>query len=418
MRKLAYFLLCLLAYGCQTEADVAPATGNFIRYFGSEYNHNAVLARETDDGLALLSNVDVQSIKDPTKINYKIKFIRTDADGNLLAGGEKNYPEFPEKTEDDTVNFKGASFIALANSGYLIAGERINANGTSDLLLLRLDQEGTLTDSITTSLRTPTTPGTSLHGRAVIQDPDDQNFIVLGWIENNGSNDMYVAKYNAGTLDKMWERQYGAGTSSLVNRLYNSGSYLLWAGSVQASTDKKSSIRFVRAPEDAQTSINGNPITQTEFNQVANDFCPSIGGWSATGSSDVHGDDDILVMKTSNFAEPVFAQVIKKGGSVEEGNSIAQLSDGHLVVLGTADTKDNQKDLYLAKIDGLGARTADGDPGSADPIWEHYFGGADDEAGASVQQMRDGSSILIFGTTSFGRVKKLILMKVNADGNL
>jgi hypothetical protein len=61
MKKIVLFGMLVIALSCKTESEVEPATGTFIRYFGSEKNHTAVLALEADNGFTLLSNVEVQN---------------------------------------------------------------------------------------------------------------------------------------------------------------------------------------------------------------------------------------------------------------------------------------------------------------------------------------------------------------------
>jgi hypothetical protein len=402
MRKLLPILLCIIVFACKTESDVTPAEGTFIRYFGSENNHTAVLAMEVDNGYTLLSNLDIQI---DLIFTNKIQLTRTDPNGNLL--WEKSYPAFEQTLK--TVSLKASSFIPLANSGYLIVGDSIKANGSTDLLLLFLDPEGAVQKMATISLENLPTSTKSLHGRAVIQDSDG-NYLILGKIEGDGTNDMYVAKYSSQTLQPMWERKYGAGTSSLINRLYLDSNNLLWAGSVL--TSDKYDVRIVRAAENSQLPSKGSPLTTPDIDEHANDFCEAFGGWFITGSTNKDVDDDIYYAKVSSNLEKIFSGSIRMTGATDEGNSICQASDGSIIILGTVESGTNQKDLFITKIDANGVLTDDGNP-----IWGFNYGGSDDQVGASVRELSD-KSFLIFGTTSFGRVKKLILMKVTKDGTL
>lgn len=399
MKKLLLILICVIVFSCKTENDVDPSTGSFIRYFGSENKHTAVLALEAGDGYSLLSNVDIQS---NLTFTNKIKFIRTDLNGNLL--WEKSYPAFESRTNAN--NLRSSSFLPLVNSGYLIIGDSIKSNGSTALLLLLIDQEGNLQKSNTISL--DTLNNKSLHGRAVIEDAEG-NLIVLGKIEGDGNNDMYVAKYSAQTLEPIWERRYGAGTSSLINRLYtNSNKNLFWGGSVLTSSTYD--VRIVRAPENSQTVIIGNPIGEPGFNEQAFDFCEASGSWAITGSTNntPNGDDDIYYSKVYNNSQTIFAKSIEseelRGN--DKGNSICAATDGGLTILGTVESASNQKDLYLTKFDASG-----------NELWHYNYGGPDDQEGASVRELKD-ESYLVFGTKTFSGTKKLILMKVNSEGKL
>lgn len=404
MKKiLSLILLAIVAVCCKTESDVEPNAGSFIRYFGSENNVDAKLALEAGGGYALLGNVEIQ---DGAVFNYKIRLIHTDKNGNLE--WQVNYPAF-NPNGDEVGSMSGASFIHLANSGYLIAGDRINADGSTDLLLLRTDLNGNMQDSVTISGTDIALPGASLHGHAVMQleDSNGPYFVALGSIEDGaGDNDMFVGRFSAQDLSLEWKREYGAGSSTLTNRIYtNTSQNLFWAGSV--FTSGHHDIRLVEAPKNSQSPVIGDPIVSPTVDEVASDFCQTVGGWAITGSSNVNGDEDIYILKVSNHAEVLFQTVIEIKGSNDKGNSICPGADGGLAILGTVASVATQQDLFLTKINAI----------NGEKEWELKYGGADNETGASVRTTSDGS-YLVFGTTSFGRARKLMLMKVNQNGQL
>lgn len=402
-RILPYILLAMVAVRCKTESDVEPSSGSFMRYFGSENNLDAKLALEDENGYTLLSNVEIQ---EGAAFKYKIRLIHTDRNGNLQ--WQTNYPAFPLEVDDKSM--KAASFIPLANSGYLIAGDRINADGTTDLLLLRTDLNGNMQDSVTISATDIALPaGASLHGQAVIQLEDNGSyFVALARIENGNGKDMFVARFNTQDLSIQWKRQYGAGSSSLINKLYtNATKNLFWAGSVTSSGH--ADVRLVEAPKDSESPIIGDPIVSPTVDENAIDFCQAVGGWAITGSSNVNGNEDIYLLKVSNNSEVLYEKVIGfEGGRNDRGNSICPGADGGLVILGTVESEETQQDLYLTKRNAI----------DGELIWQVQYRGEDREEGASVRTTSDGS-YLIFGTTYFGdRVRKLMLMKVKQNGQL
>lgn len=400
-RILPYILLAIVAVRCKTESDVEPSSGSFIRYFGSENNLDAKLALEDENGYTLLSNLEIQ---DGAAFNYKIRLIHTDRNGNLQ--WQANYPVF---SESDTSSMKGSSFIPLANSGYLITGDRINADGTTDLLLLRTDLNGNMQDSVTISGTDIALPGASLHGNAVMQLEDNTGayFVALARIDNGNGKDMFVARFNAQDLSIQWKRQYGAGSSSLINKIYtNTSKNLFWAGSVTTSGHRD--VRLVEAPKDSESPIIGDPIVSPTVDEIALDFCQAVGGWAITGSSNASGNEDIYLLKVSNNSEVLYQTTIKfEGERNDRGNSICPGADGGLVILGTVESESTQQDLYLTKRNAI----------TGDMIWEVKYGGEDREEGASVRTTSDGS-YLVFGTTYFGRARKLMLMKVKQNGQL
>jgi hypothetical protein len=412
MKKILFFCVIISVCGCKTEGDVEPANeSTFIRYLGTEDNNSAVLAFETTDGFSLLSNAESEGG------DRKIKFTQTDLYGHTV--WEQNYPSVKR-------NWSAASFIEttdsqLPNSGYLIIGDSIKGNGITDLLLLKIDKQGTLIDSVTISAPNSLI---SLHGRAVMKDPADGNYIVLGNATGDPSpvNDMFVAKLDADDLSIiMWSKEYGAGLSTTTNRIYfNNNQNLFWGGSVRTPSYD---VRLVQVPIGSQSPITGNNIGSPQFDENALDFCQSFGGWAFTGSFKKYDTEDIFVLKVDSkgdtirytpFAEKDYDVRYPKDvgafkgydGQNEKGVSITSTKDDGFVVLGQVSTATKSEDLTIVKLDATGKK-----------VWQYNYGGADRQEAASVRETSDGS-YLIFGTTYFINEKKLMLIKVNRDGKL
>jgi hypothetical protein len=410
MKKLLILLLIPVFFGCTSEENAGVANEKtFIRYLGTEDNNQAVLAVEDNDGYALLSNTDVVSTSGTER---KIKFIHTDLFGHLQ--WEINYPETGKS------NWRAASFIEtsdsqLPNSGYLIIGDSIKSNGSTDLVLLKIDKQGTLVDS---AIISAPTLGASLHGHAVMKDPSDGNYIILGNITSDPApvRDMFIAKLNESDLSVMWSKEYGAGISTTINRLYlDTDQNLLWGGSVFIPPYD---VRLVQAPMGSQSIITGNNIGTAEFDEEAKDFCRSFGGWTFIGYTNKrtelnpNGTQDIYVMKINPTSQsrPDFETAITPEGGEntqnERGVSIAATSDDGFVVLGDATTATKSEDLIIAKLNASGQ-----------VVWQAMYGGADKQEAASIRVTSDGS-YLVFATTYFVNEQKLMLMKVNRNGKL
>jgi hypothetical protein len=417
MKNLLPLLIVVLVWSCKSEKDVDPAnSATFLRYFGSENNHTAVLALEANNGFALLSNVDIP-VGNLGDFKYKIRFIRTDLNGNPI--GHTEYPALntPSPPPDDPKldGYKASSFIAL-DDGYLIIGERINiaeAGSTvipTQLFLQMIDFEGVVQWSDTLG-----SAAGNLHGRGVAKDADG-NFIVLGSItDGSTSDDMFVAKINKDNREVIWRRQYGQGTATLANRLYFYGDQnVCWGGSV---TDLRASadVRLIVAPEDALNANLQNFCCDPVTEEIAVDFCETLGGFAFVGSKrGADGDNDIFFTKISQrgaeLATPELPVDFDHLNDI--GSSICPGVDGGYMILATVEsgsTKGNGKeDYYLLKVDDRGQ------PVEGAGI---TYGGPDKEEGASIRSTSDGS-YLVFGTTTFGNLKKLMLMKVNAEGRL
>lgn len=395
--KILFLMLVTLLVSCKGEDDVAPANeSTFVRYLGTVDNNSAVLALETPQGFALLSNSESeQGIQ-------KIRLTQTDPFGHVLSDGEKNYPGSGENSE----NWKAASFIKL-ESGYLIVGDRIHANGTTDLLLFQTDDNGDPMENrktiITTQDVLPGASGLSLHGRAVMQDTDG-NYLVLAHITGDPSpteEDMIVVRIGQ-DFSLMWTKKYGAGLSTTISRIYsvdsNEGPQLLWGGSVRNATSNRFDVRLIKVPAERESVIVGGPMGEPDFDETAFDLCKSIGGWAFTGATNVGGTDAILVMKVTGTT----AQSFTLEGS--RGVSISSTNDAGLVVLG--ETFGQASDLTIAKLSLSGS-----------VLWQHNYGGSDRQEAASVRQTSDGG-YLVFATTYFVNEKKLMLIKLDRNGKL
>jgi hypothetical protein len=418
---------------CQKEADVSPASGTFIRYFGSENNNDAVLAIESDNGYMLLSNVEIPW--STTSTQRKLRLTKVDVNGEYL--WERTFPEFVND-EIESEGMRGASVSYLPGSGYIVVGDWIKGN-TTELLVLRTDLEGNLTDSVTIS-RTDIADAfgdystANLSGRAIIQaDENGQpSIIALGKV-NNALNDMIVVSLRSADLSMQWNRKYrGNARNEVVNRMFAINSQLFWSATVGVGSDKRD-VRIVEAPMNAESTVQADPnlVTGT-ISESATDFCRTISGWAIIGTSDAFGDNDIFLLRTTTNGIETYKRYNVAYNNIDvsvgapeldtdnyptnegidnpklndEGKSITTDNDGNLLLAGTLETSTNGKEIFLMKLNAV---TNQG-------MWRKTFGGGDTDEAASVRALRDG--YLLFGTTHFGRSRKLVLMKLNQNGEL
>jgi hypothetical protein len=419
MKKVLPFIFyLLLLIGCKTEKDAGPANENtFYRYYGSENSHTAKLALEDNNGYTLLSTVDIP-IGALGDFIHKIRVIRTDVYGNVT--WHKEFPSFEVQDTDSPTSlgfdgYKASSIISLPNSGYLIIGNRINLDESTDLQLLEIDQNGELVSEKRIRFGLGNGAKASLEGSAVTID-ESGNYIVLGRITGNQiQEDMLVAQLNA-NLDSLWSRTYGDGISQPVNRIFTSeNQQISWGASIVLAG--KSDLRLIRTLQNSEGSIDASKVGLPEFNETAMDICESLSGYAIIGSTDnTQGDNDILVTRVSKKGDQLgsptqinFDNTGDQNHQNDQGNSINLTDDGGFIILSTVESStrgNGKKDYYLCKLDATGTI-----------VWDVNYGGPEDEEGASVTQTSDGS-YLVFGTTSFGNLKKLVLMKVNERGAL
>lgn len=440
MRKVLPFIVGVTLLACKTEMDIDRANGDtFVRYFGSESSHTANLALETftpgteeSTGYTLLSTVQTPTDNFGHFI-YQVKLIHTDVYGNKL--WEETYPEefdqYEKTTENPDVNipeglvggYRAASFIQTTDGGYLIVGDSINSNESTRLLLIKVNSTGSLELKKSfrysnSSLSENQLAGISLQGKAVTEVSG--SYLVLGHIANNSANadDMYVSKLPADfsnvNSSNSWTRSYGAGNGKVVNRLYYQNSNVLWGGSV--TINNKSDFRIIQGPENAQqtniTNSIGSPLTDEE----AWDFCSTSNSYAFVGAQKSGQDNDIFFARVSDSSDPKLldsaSYTFEEGDANnlnEEGNSISPGVDGGFAILATVESGSKGNgghDYYLLKVNEFG-----------DVQWSYNFGGSGDDEGASVRATSDGG-YLLFGTSSFGNLKKLALIKVDAHGKL
>jgi len=417
--KKVYLLISILAisFSCKDEGDVGPAKEiTFIRYLGTENNNVAVLAKEvTDGGTPAITMLSYSEIAGSVvgQVFFQTKLIHTDASGNFLWSA--NYPQQVVDGGAEPFNIRAASFIQLSGGGYLIIGDRIYSNGTTDIQLVLTDANG---QNPVYNVIEDVSPSISLRGHAVMEDQDG-DIVILGKITGDPENDMFMAKIALATLSAtfdskvpenfVWLRRYpAAGLSTLINRVYKNTNNFFWGGYVLNSTFQKNDVRLIRAPENSDLVIVGNPIGDPEIDENAVDFCQTIEGWGVTGATTAEdANGDLYVMKITNNSTVVFQTIIPGvEGQRDAGVSIDETEDHGFVVLGESGTTNRRDDLTVAKVNASGVL-----------VWSRQYGTSDRQQGASIRVTADGS-LLVFGTTYFNNEKKLMLMRLKGDGTL
>jgi len=161
--------------------------------------------------------------------------------------------------------------------------------------------------------------------------------------------------------------------------------------------------------DDGSCIFDGEAWEQTLGGPIASDVGNSVqqttdGGYIIAGTTDNHY---VYLIKTNSNGIEQWAQIF--GEFVNQaGNSVQQTTDGGYIITGwtTSDEMGN-KDVYLIKTDGYGNEQ-----------WTQLFGGADDDAGDSVQQTTDGGYIITGYTSSFGNgYADVYLIKTDSNGN-
>ena len=411
MKRILHLSFIILLSSCLSEKDAnigKPST--FVRYINGGNNDRAQVAEETldKDGIIILGTTKMISPTEKLPDSVKIKLVKTDNYGNTLF--QKVYPE----TFNSNQNWRGQSLLQLTTGELIVIGDNIQAKGT-DMLLLVVDKELNTTTSKTINFSAFDVPknqdGTTkdIRGKA-IQLNTNGNYLVLGAVQDNNNN-MILAELDKSDFRIIWVRKYGAGASSLSNKIYlDASNNVFWSGTVTRSS---SDIRLVKTAQNSLNTIFDLPIGKPDFQEEGNDICRYGFGFAVVGNTnETAGSQDILFKILAEDGSELLSKFFGFGDT-DTGNSVTSARGG-IVILGTSKAVPTEsggrgeEDYYLMKFDAFG-----------DSVWPtpRVFGSKNKDMGASVRQMADGS-LLVLGTTVFGGVNAMMLMKADSEGNI
>lgn len=415
MKKFVFISL-IACLGCLKEKNADPGLPDtFVRYFNGGFNDVASDIKNTyDGGYILLATTEVRP-DEVTAPRYKIKIIKTDKYGNLI--WQKIFPQFDSPI--DSVSFKGRSIALLEDgagleTGYVVVGDSIQKGSgeQSHLRIMTTDLNGNITRAKNFK------PGFAVNGVGVAVD-NDGNYVVMGAaVDPQTTTNIFLSELTT-NLDIAWSRAMGAGTSNLANHLFVDGqSNLYWTGTVTKGVGGGTDIRFIKSPPNSEStefdlSIGSVPA----FNESATDICRYGLGYAIVGSTDstANRDDDILFKRVAQDGTLLASHKYGFASQTDNGLSICQAKDGGLVLLGSADTHIQSdgtqigrggKDYFLIKINAFG-----------DEEWRRVFGSKNDDIGSNVLVNADGSYV-VFGTTIWGGLRTLSLIKTDTKGNI
>ncbi len=408
MKKILYLAFFALLSSCLTEKNADPGKPlTFVRYFNGGNNDFAQVAEETSDkGIIILGTTEIfDDAKGLT--SYKIKLIKTDEYGNLQ--WQKVYPDFSNNTQ----NLRARSLLQLTTGGFIVIGESVLTNGKSEMYILVLKPDGTQDPAIpskTIDFSTIVSSTLSIQGQA-IQLNSDGNYLVLGAIQDETDN-MLLAELDKTSLSVNWVKKYGAGTSALSNKLFlDASNNVFWSGTVTRSS---ADVRLVKTAQNSLNTVFDLPIGAPNFQEEGNDICRYGFGFAVVGTTnEIDGvNQDILFKVLAEDGSVLFNKPFTIGAT-DIGNSITTARGG-LIILGSSDAVPEEsggrgeEDYYLIKVDAFG-----------NEVWPapRVFGSKNRDTGASVRQMSDGS-LLVLGTTVFGGVRTIMLMKADSEGNI
>lgn len=416
MKIILYYLsIVALLSSCLSEKNADPGKPNtFVRYFNGGNDDYAKVAEETSDGgIIILGTTEISDKTDLSAKTYKIKLIETDEYGNVI--WQTIHPDFTS-----VQSFKGHSLLQLPKGGFMVIGESVLTGGKTDMYILEVDANGVIVNEKTIDFGiTVVANSLSIQGKAIQLSTTDKkkidegnyNYLVLGAIPGAADN-MVLAELDKSDLSVKWVKKYGAGTSSLSNKIYlDAFNNVFWSGTVTRSS---SDIRLVKTAQNSLSTIFDLPIGKPDFQEEGIDICRYGFGFAVVGNTNesIAGGQDILFKILAEDGSELLSKSFGFGDT-DTGNSVTSTRGG-IVILGTSlavpldSGGRGEEDYYLMKFDAFGKR-----------VWPkpRVFGSKNRDLGASVRQLTDGS-LLVLGTTDFGGVKTMMLMKADSEGNI
>lgn len=338
--KLKIFLyVALLACigACKTTPAVNPDdSGLFIKMFGGATNDDAFSAVTAADGNFVFLGATTSFVQGANN-TQDIYLIKADQNGN-------------EMWTRNLGGHAGKSIQNTSDGGFIILGDTL-ANDTTSFVLMKADADGQVQWSKNYGKGNRNELATN------VQLTQEGGYLMMGNILNNdGSSDIYVIKTD-GQGNIIRERVYGFANlqNSTATILEDATTKdILWCGTAFTATSATSDIRVVRA--------NDIVNTQWDFffggteNEIGKDMKQVSDGYVIVGttSSQGNGGSDVFLIKIN---EQGILQWSKTYGGVanDEGEAISLTSDGGYIITGSTESEgEGAKDVYLIKTDADG----------------------------------------------------------------
>jgi hypothetical protein len=306
------------------------------------------------------------------------------------------------KTYGGLNNDGGYSIVQTSDSGYIIAGQTdMSSNLRADFYIIK-------TNSLGNVLWTKTY-GTVFEEYAYsLELTNDGGFIVSGYefYNSDWSDYILLVKFNS-MGDTIWSKRYGRDSweqGGYVKQTHDGG-YIITGSSV-SSGDGLCEVWLIK------TNAFGDTTWTKTFGGYSANYGLSViqtndYGYVITGSShkNMQPNTDVYLIKTDSIGDTLWTKFIG-GPESEEGQCIAQTSDGGFIITGSIYYYGTMKtDVYLVRTDSNG-----------DTIWTKTYGNTDYDYGYSVIQNSDGG-FTIAGRTNLPGLNNTDVYLIRTDQN-
>ncbi|MCK4395869.1 T9SS type A sorting domain-containing protein [candidate division WOR-3 bacterium] len=243
-----------------------------------------------------------------------------------------------------------------------------------------------------------------------VQQTTDGGYIIAGYTYSFGAgeSDCYLIKTNADG-DTVWTKTYGGihWDYAYSVRQTSDGGYIIAGFSTSFGAGFRDAY-LIKADENGDT-IWTRTYGGTEYDEVNEVQQTSDGGYIIVGItlSFGAGGGDVYLIKTDSNGDTIWTKTYG-GAEGDAGNSVQQTSDGGYIIAGiTLSFGAGNGDVYLIKTDEIG-----------DTIWTKTYGGIHLDIAYSVRQTSDGGYIILGITHPTGlEMGDVYLIKTDANGD-
>ncbi len=332
-----YLALFVALVACKTTPSVNPDdSGLFIKMFGGATNDEAYSAVVAADGGYVFLGATT-SFTQGADNPQDIFLVKADQNGN-------------EVWNRNLGGHAGKSIQNTPDGGFIVLGDTV-VSDTSSFTLMKTDGEGQVQWTVNYGLSNRNEVATN------VQLTTDGGYLMMGNVLNNdGSSDIYVIKTD-GQGAVIRERVYGFANlqNSTATILEDATTKdILWCGTAFTATSATSDIRVVRA--------NDIVNTQWDFffggaqNEIGKDMKQVSDGYVIVGTttSEGSGGSDVYLIKISEQGVLQWSKTFG-GAADDEGEAISLTEDGGFIITGSTESEgEGGKDVFLIKTDAEG----------------------------------------------------------------